>query len=65
MCQAEWGRERPGSLRITTTIIIITLGCLLDARNSIKGFTYSITAVLKPWELKLCFREETNETQRG
>lgn len=61
----EWGRERPRSLRIITMIIIITLECLFHARNSIKGFMYSITAVLKPWELKLCFREETNETRRG
>lgn len=44
----EWGRERPRSLRIITTIIIITLECLFHARNSIKGFMYSITAVLKP-----------------
>lgn len=63
--RTEWGRERPWSLRIVTMIIIITLECLFHARLSIKGFMYSIPAVLKPWELSLRFREETNETWRG
>lgn len=45
---AEWGREKPRILRIITMIIIITFECLFHARNSTKGFMYSITSVLKP-----------------
>lgn len=45
---AEWGREKPRILRIITMIIIITVECLFHARNSTKGFMYSITSVLKP-----------------
>lgn len=62
--RVEWGREKPRVLRIITMIIIITVECVFHARNSIKGFMYSITSVLKPLELKFCFRDEKNGAEK-
>lgn len=61
---AEWKREKARILRIITMIIIITVKCLFHARNSNKGFMYSITSVLKPLELKFCFRDEKNRAEK-
>lgn len=62
--EAEWSREKPRILRIITMIIIIAVECLFHARNSIKGFMYNITSVLKPLELKFCFRDEKNGAEK-